>query len=176
MADRRPGVLASYDHLDDTLDAIVELKNAGYREIRAFGPLPEHHIEDALGYGQSPVRVFTIVGALTGLAAGLAFTIFTAMEWPLIVGGKPLISIPAFVAVIFEMTVLFGVLATYIGLFINIRLPRAHSTVVYDPEFTSGRFGVYVKADPTRLDRARSILNEAGPAEVREDPEGVEHV
>ena len=52
-----------------------------------------------------------------GAATGFGFTSWTNMDWPLIVGGKPMLSIPAFVPIAFELTVLFGALATVIGLF-----------------------------------------------------------
>jgi len=176
MTDPQPGLLASYDYLDDTLQAIQDLRKAGLKQITTFGPLPEHHMEEALGYGQSPVRVFTLVGALTGTAAGFAFPIWTSMDWPLVTGGKPILSIPAYVVIAFEMTILLGALATVIGLFINAKLPRFRPIgVVYDPEFSGGRFGVYVTAPSGRLAEARSILEAAQPVEMREDPQGVAH-
>ena len=79
-------LLASYDYLDSAVDAIEGLRKAGFRSVKAYAPYPEHHIEAALGYGQSPVRVFALVGGLTGAAAGFAFTIWTSMDWPLVVG------------------------------------------------------------------------------------------
>ena len=162
------GILASYEYLDATVDAIEGLRKAGFKDIKAYAPYPEHHIEDALGYDQSPVRVFTLVGALTGTAAGFAFTSWTSAEWPLVVGGKPIISIPAFVPIAFEMTVLFGALSTVIGLFILSRLGTVKPAVVYDPEFTAGRYGVYIEADGDRLDVARKIMNAGEPIELRE--------
>ena len=92
------------------------------------------------------------------------------------VGGKPIVSIPAFVVIAFELTILFGALSTVIGLFINTRLPNLKPLVVYDPEFSAGRFGVYVSAPADRVDEARKILSDREPAELREDPEGVGHV
>jgi hypothetical protein len=168
MSAQDQGILASYEYLDSTVDAIEGLKKAGFKGIKAFAPYPEHHIEDALGYDQSPVRVFTLVGGLTGTATGFAFTTWTSMDWPLIVGGKPIVSIPAYVVIAFEMTVLFGALATVIGLFILSRLPNLKPAVVYDPEFTAGRYGVYVEAAGDRLAEARRIMNEQQPIELRE--------
>jgi len=165
------GFLASFDYLDSAVDAIENLKKAGFKKIKAYAPYPEHHIEAALGYGQSPVRVFTLVGGLTGTAAGFAFTTWTSMDWPLVVGGKPIVSIPAYVIIAFEMTVLFGALATVIGLFILSKLPDLKPSVVYDPEFSGGRYGVYVEAPPGRADEARKILDAEEPAELREGEE-----
>lgn len=162
------GILASYEYLDSTVEAIERLRKAGFREIRAYTPYPEHHIEHALGYGESPVRVWTLVGGLTGTATGFAFTVWTAVDWPLIVGGKPMVSIPAYVVIAFELTVLFGVLATIIGLFVLGRLPSVKPGVVYDPEFSAGRYGVYVETAPGRIDEARRILEAQEPIEVRE--------
>jgi hypothetical protein len=169
------GVLASYDYLDATIEAIGNLRKAGFRDVTTYSPLPEHDLEAALGYGQSPVRVFTLVGALTGAATGFAFTSWTSMEWPLVTGGKPILSIPAYFVIAFEMMILFGALATVIGLFINAKIPSLRPIVVYDPQFSSGRFGVYVPAEGEKLSEAKAILEDAGPAELREDREGAHH-
>jgi hypothetical protein len=177
MSGSDQGILASYDYLDSAVEAIGALRKAGFRKrsIKAYAPVPEHDLEHAMGYQQSPVRVFALVGALTGTAAGFALAIFTSTDWPLVTGGKPIVSIPAFVVIAFELTILFGALSTVIGLFINTRLPHLKPLVVYDPEFSAGRFGVYISVPPERIGEARRILSAAEPAELREDPEGVAH-
>ena len=168
MAEAKGGVLASFEFLDSTVDAIHELRKAGFRDLRAYTPYPEHLVEDALGHGESPVRVWTLVGGLTGAATGLAFPTWTSLDWPLVVGGKPIVSIPPYIIITFEMMVLFGALSTIIGLFVLSRLPNLKPAIIYDPEFTAGRYGVYVEADGSRLDEARKILNAEQPIEVRE--------
>jgi hypothetical protein len=165
------GLLASFAYLDDVVAAIGDLRRAGFEELTAYAPLPEHHIEHAMGYEQSPVRVFTLVGALTGTATGFAFTAWTSMDWPLVTGGKPILSIPAYVVIAFELTILFGALATVIGLFVNSRLPHVAGKVIYDPGFSAGRFGIEVHAEGKRLDEARAILERHQPVEVRDEAE-----
>src|SRR5688500_4289352 len=123
MADGR-GVLASLDFLYAAVVAIHELRTARFKHLRAHSRYAAHHLEEALGYPRNPVRVFTLVGGLTGAATGFAFTSWTSMDWPLVTGGKPIISIPAYVVIAFEMTVLFGALATLIGVFVLSRLPH----------------------------------------------------
>jgi hypothetical protein len=108
------------------------------------------------------------VSALTGTATGFAFTVWTSVDWPLVVGGKPMVSIPAYVIIAFELTILFGAIGTVIGLFVLSRLPSIKPPVVYDPEFSSGRYGVYVEAESARLDEARKIMNDQEPVELRE--------
>lgn len=175
MPDARgtPGVLASFEFLDSAVDSIHELRKAGFKDLRAYSPYPEHRIEDVLDKGESPVRVWTLVGGLTGAATGFAFTTWTSMDWPLVTGGKPIASIPAYVVIAFELTVLFGAFATLIGVFVLSRLPYVKPIVVYDPEFVSGRYGVYVRAESARLDEARRILQRHEPAQLTEDREGV---
>ncbi len=161
-------LLASFDYLDDCIDAIGELRKAGFSDdMTAYCSYPDHHIEHAMGYDQSPVRVFTLVGALTGTATGFAFPSFASMDWPLITGGKPVLSIPAYVIPAFELTILFGALSTVVGLFILSRLPNPVPTVIYDPEFTSGRYGIAVRADQ-RSAEVREILEKYQPVELRE--------
>jgi hypothetical protein len=112
------------------------------------------------------------VGGLTGAATGFAFTVWTSMDWPLVTGGKPIVAIPTSVVIAFEMTVLFGALATLIGVFVLSRLPHVKPQVVYDPEFVAGRFGIYVPAEGAKLDEARRILQRHEPAQLTEDKEG----
>lgn len=175
MTTERRGFLASYEYLDSTVDTIKELKKQGFDEITAFSAFPEHHIEEALGYKNSPVRLFTLVGGLTGVATGFAFTVFSATNWPLVTGGKPIVSIPPYVVIAFELTILFGVLSTVIGVLWNMRIPDIRSQVVYDPEFSAGRFGVYVTAPSDRLSAARKILESRSPSRLEEDADGRSH-
>ncbi|MBI4544554.1 MAG: DUF3341 domain-containing protein, partial [Gemmatimonadetes bacterium] len=117
--------------------------------------------------------LFTLVGGLTGAATGFALPIFTSLDWPLITGGKPIISLPPFVIIAFELTILFGALSTVLGLLINARLPRARPRVIYDPAFSVGRFGILVLVPAGREREAAALLRESGAAEVRERPEEV---
>ena len=119
--------------------------------------------------------MFALVGGMSGAAAGFALASFTSLDWPLITGGKPILSMPAYVVIAFELAVLFGALFTVIGMFINSRLPYVKPMIVYDPEFSAGRFGLYVTASPDRIGEARDILESHDPVEIRENPEGVAH-
>ncbi|MCY3547590.1 MAG: DUF3341 domain-containing protein [Gemmatimonadetes bacterium] len=167
------GVFALFTHLDSTVEACKALRAAGHKGFRAYAPLPEHELlEEGLALKHSPVRVFTMAGGLTGAATGFAFTSWTSMDWPLVTGGKPILSIPAYVIIAFECAILFGALSTVIGLFINAGLPNLRPLVAYHPECSNGSFGVYVTAPAARIEEAREILAGFDPDELREDPEG----
>ena len=165
------GMLAVFDGVDSTIQAIERLRAAGIRRLTVYSPAPDHNIEHALHEPKSAVRVFTIVGALTGTATGFALPTWTSLDWPLLTGGKPMISMPAWVIIAFELTVLFGALSTVLGMLILARLPYRKPLIVYDPSFSTDRYGIHVAAAPGREAEARTILRDAGAVEVRENME-----
>ncbi|MBI4409243.1 MAG: DUF3341 domain-containing protein [Gemmatimonadetes bacterium] len=170
---REPGVLAIYAEVDAAAAAIERLRREGLKDVVVFTPVPRHELEHALHPPESPVRLFTLVGGLTGAATGFALTIYTSWDWPLITGGKPIVSLPPFVIIAFELTILFGALSTVLGLLINARLPRARLRVVYDPSFSVDRFGVFVAPPLAREEQARRIFRETGAVQIRERPEEI---
>jgi hypothetical protein len=170
---REAGILAVFAELDSAVTAIEQLRAAGMRRLIAFSPTPRHELEHAMHTPESPVRLFTLVGGLTGAAAGFALTTWASSDWPLLTGGKPIVSLPPFVVIAFELTILFGALSTVAGLLITARLPRARVQVVYDPTFSAGNFGVFVAPPAGREADARRLLNESGAVEIRERPEEV---
>ena len=161
-------ILGIFAFQDAAIDAIHHLKEKGLRDMIVYAPYPSHELEHAIEPVQSPVRVFTLVGALTGTATGFALATWTSMDWPLVTGGKPIISLPPFVIIAFELTILFGALSTVLGLFVATRLPHRGVDVMYDPSFSSGQFGIRVDAPAERAGEARQILSAAGAASVRE--------
>jgi hypothetical protein len=169
---KEDGVLGVFAEIDAAVEAIEKLKAAGLHRIITFSPMPSHDLEHALHPTASPVRLFTLVGGLTGAATGFALPTLTSLDWPLVTGGKPIISIPPMVIIAFELTILFAALSTVAGLFINARLPRARSQVIYDPSFSAGHFGVFVSANGSTA-KARQIMMESGATSVREKAEEV---
>lgn len=85
------------------------------KTIEVFTPYHIHETEHLLDTSQSGVRFFAGAGATTGFIAGFAFTIFTVIDWSLITGGKPMVSIPAFLVIAYELTILFGCLTAFVG-------------------------------------------------------------
>ena len=73
-----PGVLGSFAHIDAACDAIRELKADGFKDLTVYSAAPNHELEEAIGDPISPVRLFTLVGGLTGCTAGFAMTIWMA--------------------------------------------------------------------------------------------------
>ncbi len=118
MARTVPGVLAAFKHIDAACDAIQALRSQGRKNFTVYSAAPSHELEAALGIETSPVRLFTLIGGVTGVCAGLGMTYWMSLDWPLVVGGKPIATIPPYVVFMFELMVLLGSLSTVVGLII----------------------------------------------------------
>lgn len=164
-------VKSVYAHLDCLVDGISSLKQAGFRDkMVVTAPLPRHEIEELLYEGKpSPVRWFTMTGAILGGICGFALCSMTHLNWPMIIpAGKPLVSIPAFIIITFESTILWGCLGTLLGLIINCRLPGFNLQVeTTDPRYSDDKFGIIVNdLDGAAAAKVTAILNSTGAIEV----------
>ncbi len=168
MARRIPGVLASFTHIDAAAEAIRTLRSQGRRDLTVYSAAPNHEIEEALGYSNSPVRLFTLIGGLTGCTAGFAMTIWMSRDWPLLVAGKPIAAIPPYVVIAFELTILLGALSTVAGV-VLLSLLKPTTGLMYDPSFSDDRVGIFVPAAPDELAAIERTLRSAGAVEVRHE-------
>jgi len=165
MTKHVPGVLASFEHIDAAVDAIHALKQAGNADLTVYSAAPNHELEDALGTGSSWVRAFTLVGGLTGCAAGLAMTTWMSYDWPLLVGGKPIAALPPYVVIMFELTILLGALSTVAGMVLLPQLKKIRGRP-YHPRFSDDLIGIFAPCGPDRAQALIRILTVSGAVEV----------
>jgi len=107
------------------IEKLKELNRAGVAEdsIETVTPYYVHQADRFLKSKPSHLKFFTLAGSLLGLAGGFGLTIFTVLSWSLITGGKPLISITAFIVIAFELTILIGAIVTFVGFLVLGKLP-----------------------------------------------------
>jgi Protein of unknown function (DUF3341) len=165
-------ILGVFAHVDTTVRALEELRAKGYHDVTVYTPVPVHEIEDVVERDRpvSKVRLFTLLGGLVGLASGWILTAWSSLEWDLIVGGKPPIGLPVsppYIVIMFELMILFGGIATLIGMVMLGRLPQFRTSSSFDRRFTNDRFGVAVHCAPERAASVREILRSTGPEEIR---------
>ena len=157
---------------DSALEAARRLKSAGFARPELISPIPIHGVEDVLGPKKSVIRRFTFFGGLFGALSGFTLAAGTAVLYLHPTGGRPIITIPPFLIITYEMTILFGILATVLGFLISARFPAIRERV-YAPEAGVDRFAVTVDCDgEERFRRAEAILREAGAETVRSISEG----
>lgn len=163
------GIVGFFESPDPLRDAAIELRNRKVKQWDAFTPFPVHGLDEAMGLKRSFLPWVTFGAGLTGGTLGLLFQIWSAaIDWPLNVGGKPPISLPAFIPVTFECTILFAGLATAVAMLLVCRLPTFDADII-DPQLTNDRFALFVSADDAAYDEKTftQVLKKAGANEVR---------
>lgn len=168
MSGERPmSLLGVFTGVDGLKAAAGALTSSGFQKVTVYSPVPMPEFENLFLPRKSPVRMFTLLGGILGCIAGFWLTIWCSEQWNLITGGKPIVSIPPFVIIAFELTILLGTLATLLAVLIFSGLPTRRSKLFYDPRFSEDRFGLVVSCPPSQSTRAEQILKAQGAEEVR---------
>jgi hypothetical protein len=165
---RAVGVLGSFIHIDAAVEAIKALRARGHRDVVVYSAAPNHEIEEALDQPVSPVRLFTLIGGLTGCAAGFGMTIWMSFDWPLVVGGKTISSVPPYVVIAFELTILLGALSTVTAM-VLFSVLMGKRGIAYDPRYSDDLIGIFVPAKGDQQGAVEQLLRSAGAVEVRHE-------
>ncbi len=143
----RPVLAGIWSNKKEFISAIQFLKEKQYSDFSVITPCPIHGMEELLGIRRSWIPWVTFVFGLGGCLFGTWFTWWTsAVDWPLIIGGKPFWSLPAFVPVIFECTILLGALSSVGALLYACGLPAIDPPIL-DRSLTSHKFAVFFYLD-----------------------------
>ena len=163
------GMAAVFLTEDQVLKAATKTREAGFTKFDAITPYPVHGMEAACGIKRSWIPYVTFGMALAGLSLGLWFTWWTsAVNWPINVGGKPFFSLPAFIPICFELTVLFAALSSVGALFYAAGIPRVDPPII-DKDLTCHKFAVFIPSDDTGYDEKKieEMFRGLGAAEVK---------
>jgi hypothetical protein len=157
--------------LDDhvLLKAAAQVRDSGYKDFDAITPFPVHGLEDAMGIRRSMIPWVTFFAGLVGGSFGLWLEWYTsAYDLPLIIGGKPFFSLPAFIPITFELTILFAALASVGALFILCGLPKIDPPII-DRDLTSHKFALFISENDAKYNAAQieQMFRAAGADEVR---------
>jgi len=130
---------------EEFLAKLRELVDAGLprHAITVQMPYEVPEVDALLGHSPDRIRFFALIGALTGFGSGLALTIYSVVSFPIIVGGKPIISLPPFLLIGYLLTILFGSLGSFLGFLLMARMPSP-SGLADDGEFPD-RFVISVR-------------------------------
>ena len=169
---KRWGAVAEFANGTALLAAAKTAVAAGYTHVDAWTPFYVHGMKEAIGRTRSRLPLFTLAGALTGLASAATLQFYLmAYYYPTIVGGKEYRSWEAFVPVFFEMTILFAGLFTLFSLIGLCGLPKFFHPLDGHPTFNrSTQSGFFLTIEAVDLafnpDATRAYLESLGGKHV----------
>lgn len=172
MEKKLHGILAEFDTPTEMVNAARKARDAGYVKTDAFSPFPLHEIDEALGIKRSILPYLVFAGGVAGLCAGMGLQIFVhVIDWPIIVGGRPHFSLPAFVPPAYELTILFSAFVAVFGMLFLNGLPSPYHPVFNVPRFALASrekfFLLIESADPKYdYDETRKFMESLGAQEV----------
>lgn len=169
--------MAEFDSPTQLVDAANRVREAGFKKTDAFSPFPLHEIDEALGIKRSILPYMILTGGVTGLLAALGLVYFVhVIDYPIIVGGRPHFSLPAFIPPMFELTILFSSATAVFGMLFLNGLPSPYHPVFNVPRFalaTREKFFLLIEAKDELYDyeKTRAFMEGLGGQEVFDVPE-----
>ena len=162
------GLVAEFDTPQELMAAAEQVRDAGYTKWDCLTPFPVHGLDDSMGVKPTILPWLTLGAGLSGTT--IAFTLQTwtnAIDYPYIISGKPLISLPASIPIMFELTVLLAAFTTFLGMMALNLLPQLFHPLLRRARaagFTDDKFGIVIEADDKRFNReqAQLLLEKAG--------------
>ena len=164
-----PSLVGIFDTPGPVAEAAKRLKGRGFQDLEIYAPAAFPELDDAILEKPSGVRIWTLVGGLLGVTSGYALAIWMSLDWPIVVGGKPFASIPPYTIIGFELTILFGGLATLLGLLVVGGLPYGTFGVndkAYDKRFSAEEFGLVVECRDRDVPEVDALLRAHEAKEV----------
>src|ERR1044071_3857914 len=169
MTENKPyGMDAEVPTLAAVAHAAENVRNAGFRKWDVFTPFPVHGMDRAMGLKNSKVGWFAFLGGVTGYATGMLMIWFmNALDYPIVVGGKPMFSPFSAFPPSYELTILFGAFGSLGGMLVLTRLPRLYHPLLKNRRFarvTHDRFFLVIEtADPKYAEAGTvKLLEESG--------------
>ena len=163
--------LGVFEDEDVLLHAVDKMRAAGVKIYEVFSPYPIHGIDDALGIERSRLPIAAFFYGLCGLSFALWMQIYMlGFDWPMIIGGKPQIALPAFIPVSFELTVFFTCHGMVITFYTISKLYPRFKTPMLDVRSTDDKFVMAIELDEnsSQLPKLTQLLRENGASEVNQ--------
>ena len=175
MAERAVfALVAEFNDAETLLDAVRRAREAGYTRFEAFSPFPIEGLKEALGFSEPWVPLATLLGGIAGAAIGFLTQVYTSLDYPIDIEGRPTVAPQAFMLITFELMVLGAVLTGVIVMLLRCGLPRLSHPLFDVPTFhlaSLNRFFLVIEtADPRFTGGTRRFLKGLGAVRVDAAP------
>ena len=166
------GLMAEFDNPADLVEATRKTREAGFTKIDAYSPYPIEALTEALDIHDRKLPAVVLGGGIVGGLFGYGLCYWTSViNYPLVVGGKPYHSAPAFIVPTFETTILFAAFAAVLGMLALNGLPMPYHPVFNAPRFAMAsrdRFFLCIEAKDPKFnhDDVWAFLTKLGPKVV----------
>jgi hypothetical protein len=166
------GLIAEFDTPADVMHAAEKIRDSGFRRWDVFSPFPIHGMDQAMGIKNSRVGYFAFIGGVSGYTLGMLMIWWmNAVDYPIIVGGKPLFSPFGAFPPSYELTILLGSFGAIAGMLFLNRLPRLHHPLLKHGRFalaTHDKFFLVIEtADPKYSEsETRKLLELTGSKRI----------
>jgi len=161
-------VRARYEDLNALKEALRSIKEAGFADYTAYGPVRLEGLEPLMPRKGSAVRAWATSGAFLGMASFWLMCALSSLIYKLIVGGKPPVANVPFVIVSYEGTILCGSIFAFIATLVLARLWFRKLPQNHDSRFTADSFGVEVACDEAGKPQVIELLKSTDPVEIYE--------
>ncbi len=164
--------MAEFETPAAILHAAEKVREAGFRNWDVFTPFPVHGMDRAMGLQNSKVGWFSFIGGCTGYTTGMLMIWFmNAVDYQIVIGGKPMFSPFSAFPPSYELTILFGSFGALLGMLFLNRLPRLHHPLLKNRRFalaTHDRFYVVIEtSDPKYSEtETRRLLESLGSRHI----------
>ena len=159
-----------YDDEEILLEAVRRAKDDHLDIMDVFTPFPVHGLDPLLGLAESRLHIAGFVfGAIGTLTAFLFMTWVFTRDWPIIFGGKPYFSAPAFIPITFEVTVLMASVGMVVVFYTICGMAPGVVNPTLDDRITDDKFCIAFNANGAsseKLDQLRNFLSSTGASEV----------
>ncbi len=164
-------VLGIYDDEDVLLSAVKKVRESGIKIQEVYSPFPVHGLDEVLGYRRTRLPIAAFMFGLLGTSLALLMQIWMlGFDWPMIIGGKNFVSLPPFVPVTFELTVLLAALGM-VGTFMIVSDLKPYKKVrLMDIRITDDKhvMAIDLAGNILAKEDIRKIVNESGASEVND--------
>jgi hypothetical protein len=168
------GVMAEFDNPELLCASAGRAHEAGYRRMDAYSPFPIEGLAEVIGFKPTQLPLIVLIGGILGCIGGFYLQYWTSViDYPMLIGGKPYNSWPAFIPVTFETTILGAALAAVLGMLALNGLPMPYHPVFNVERFalaSRDRFFLCIEATDPKFDRKDTVdfLRSLNPAAVYE--------